>query len=81
MFSVHRLPSGYYHIRGVGLCNWTQPSQWPCEAGEIEACAFPEASPRFLAEVEKESNRLMALAQKARELEEAALAAGYEVAK
>jgi hypothetical protein len=25
-----RLPSGYWHIRGRGPCNWAQPPHWPC---------------------------------------------------
>lgn len=49
--TIKRLPSGYYHIRGQGPCNWTQPRNWPCDAGEIRSAAFPEASREFLAEV------------------------------
>ena len=28
---IKRLPSGYYHLRGTGPCNWAQPV--PCTGG------------------------------------------------
>ena len=49
--SVKRLPSGYWHIRGKGVCNWTQPQWWPCSEQEIRAAAFSEAGESFLEEV------------------------------
>lgn len=48
MISVTRLDSGYYHIRGVGPCNWSQPPRWPCSEEEISKYAFPEASKEFI---------------------------------
>jgi hypothetical protein len=46
--SIVRLPSGYYHIRGKGPCNWTQPPHWPCNDAVIFTHAFPQASIQFL---------------------------------
>lgn len=49
--SIKQLPTGYWHIRGHGGCNWTQPPRWPCDEATIRASAFPEASESFLREV------------------------------
>jgi len=48
---IKQLPSGYWHIRGVGPCNWTQPPIWPCSEALIRRFAFPEASEQFLRSV------------------------------
>ena len=45
---IKRLPSGYYHIRGNGACNWAQPAKFPCAEDELRASAFPEASEEFI---------------------------------
>lgn len=49
--SITRLSSGYWHIRGRGPCNWTQPQTWPAGDDEIRSAAFPQASPDFLSRV------------------------------
>lgn len=46
--TVQRLDSGYYHIRGVGPCNWAQPAAWPCDEATLRAAAHPEASEAFI---------------------------------
>lgn len=46
--TVTRLSSGFYHVRGVGPCNWAQPTTWPCAEEELRRCAFPEASEAFI---------------------------------
>lgn len=43
-----RLESGYWHIRGVGPCNWLQSPGWPTTYEVACAWAFPEASEEFL---------------------------------
>ena len=48
---VKRLPSGYYHIRGNGPCEWAQVPNWPCSESAIRVGAFPEASEQFIREV------------------------------
>lgn len=45
---VERLDSGYWHIRGVGMCNWAQPPHWPCDEATLRAHAFLEASEEFI---------------------------------
>ncbi len=46
--AVHSLDSGYYHVRGVGPCNWAQVPFWPCDEACIRRHAFPEASEDFI---------------------------------
>lgn len=46
--TVKRLSSGYYHIRGVGPCNWAQVPSLPCDEKTLRAHAFPEASESFI---------------------------------
>lgn len=46
--TVRRLSTGYYHIRGVGPCNWAQPPHWPCDEATLQQHTFPEASESFL---------------------------------
>jgi hypothetical protein len=46
--TVRKLSSGYYHIRGQGVCNWAQPQVWPCDEATLRAAAFPEASEQFI---------------------------------
>ena len=46
--TVRRLRSGWYHVRGEGLCDWAQPPQWPCSRGTLRRHAFREASRGFL---------------------------------
>jgi hypothetical protein len=50
ILTTKQLSSGYWHIRGVGPCNWTQPSHWPCSEEMIRSSAHPEASEDFLRE-------------------------------
>jgi len=45
---VRRLPSGYYHVRGRGPCNWSQPPVWPCSDETLRLHAFPQASEAFI---------------------------------
>lgn len=46
---VRRLDSGYWHVRGRGVNNWSQPPCWPASHDELRAHAHPEASEIFLA--------------------------------
>lgn len=46
--NVKQLPSGWWHIRGAGPCNYTQPPTWPCSEEEIRKHAHPEAGDNFL---------------------------------
>ena len=55
--SVKRLPSGYFHIRGKGPCNWAQPPHWPCSEEVFRAHAFVQASETFIIEALKEMER------------------------
>lgn len=57
MITVKQLPSGYYHIRGVGPCNWAQPEFWPCAEYELRASAFPQASDDFIRAALKAAER------------------------
>ena len=57
--TIERLESGYYHLRGHGLCNWCQVPRWPATADEIAAGMFPEAGTEFIAEVQREANRVI----------------------
>lgn len=45
---VNQLESGWWHIRGAGPCNWTQPPCWPATEDQIKSHAFSEASEEFL---------------------------------
>jgi hypothetical protein len=47
--TVKKLDSGYYHVRGVGPCNWSQPPTWPCDESTIRQHAHPESSDEFIA--------------------------------
>jgi len=51
--AVKRLPSGYYHLRGRGPCNWAQPPHWPCDGETLRSHAFPETSEAFLRACER----------------------------
>ena len=51
--TLKRLPSGYWHIRSEGPCNWTQPPSWPCAIEDVRDHAFPQASDEFLRAVER----------------------------
>ena len=46
--TVRQLESGYWHVRGIGPCNWVQPKRWPCDEAELRRSAFPEASEAFI---------------------------------
>lgn len=37
---IKRLPSGYYHIRGEGPCNWAQVQTLPCSEKDLIAWSF-----------------------------------------
>jgi len=45
---VRQLESGYWHVRGVGPCNFSQPPRWPCDEDTIRKHAHPEASDAFI---------------------------------
>jgi len=45
---VKKLTTGYWHLRGYGICNWAQPPTWPCDEETLRAHAFPEASEQFI---------------------------------
>lgn len=48
MIKITKLSTGYYHVRGVGPCNWAQVPHWPADEQTIRAHAFPEASEAFI---------------------------------
>ena len=50
-----RLSSGYWHIRGVGPCNYSQPPHWPCDLDTLKAHSHPEAGEAFLRRAAKVS--------------------------
>ena len=54
--SIRRLSTGYWHIRGKGPCEWTQPPEWPCAEKLIRDSAFPQASEQFLRAVVRLAN-------------------------
>ena len=54
--TIKRLSSGFYHIRGNGPCEWTQPPDWPCSEQVIRKHSFPQASESFIQAAIKESN-------------------------
>lgn len=45
---VTQLSSGYYHVRGRGPCNYSQPPYWPADKETLRQHAHPEASEAFL---------------------------------
>ena len=47
--TVKRFPTGYYHISGAGVCDWSQPPRWPCDEATLRDYACPEASETFIA--------------------------------
>ena len=49
--SIKKLNTGWYHIKGVGPANWTQPPTWPASEDAIRQNAFPQASETFLKQV------------------------------
>ena len=56
--TIRRLDSGYWHIRGVGPCNWAQPPCWPCAEETLRGHAAPGASEEFFATVINEATKL-----------------------
>jgi hypothetical protein len=58
--TITMLDSGYYHIRGRGPCNWSQPPHWPCDRETFRAFAFPEASEQFVDEAMRMADDLLA---------------------
>lgn len=54
---IRRLDSGWWHVRGRGPCNWTQPPVWPASEEQIREHAFPQASEEFLRAALAESIR------------------------
>ncbi len=46
--SVRRLSTGYWHLRGDGPLNWSQPSTWPCLEQELRDAACPGACDEFI---------------------------------
>lgn len=73
VITVKQLPSGYYHVRGNGPCNWAQPPRWPCDEETLRAHTFPEAAEEFIQgalivlEMEAEVDRMFAPASPDRE--------------
>jgi hypothetical protein len=58
--SVKRLDSGYWHLRGIGPCNWAQPPRWPCPDDQApEGSFFGKASGAFKRLVRAENDRLL----------------------
>lgn len=53
------LPSGFWHVRGPGVRNYTQPPSWPCTQDMIRQYAHPEASEEFLRECEQVARDLL----------------------
>lgn len=49
--TIRKIDSGYWHVRGRGPCEWTQPARWPASESEIRESAFPQASEKFLLRV------------------------------
>ena len=47
--TVKRFRTGYYHISGEGVCDWSQPPRWPCDEATLRDYACPEASETFIA--------------------------------
>lgn len=50
MIEAKRLSSGYWHISGIGPCNWAQPPEWPCDEKTLREHTFPWASEDFIFE-------------------------------
>ncbi len=48
LIRVKQLATGYWHVRGIGPCNWAQPPTWPCSEETLREHAFPEASEEFI---------------------------------
>lgn len=48
VITAKKLESGYWHIRGVGPCNWAQPPHWPCSEKVFREHVFPEACEEFI---------------------------------
>ena len=57
MITAKQLDSGYWHIRGNGPCEWSQPPHWPCDEATLREHAFPEASDKFIREASAHSGR------------------------
>ena len=47
--TVKSFRTGYYHISGEGVCDWSQPPRWPCDEATLRYYACPEASETFIA--------------------------------
>jgi len=45
---VKKLDHGPWHIRGVGVCNWSTVPEWPCSEATIRDCAGGEACEEFI---------------------------------
>ena len=54
MITVKQLDSGYWHVRGDGPCEWSQPPHFPCDEKTLREHAFPEASDKFIREAARE---------------------------
>lgn len=50
---VRQLESGYWYVRGKGVCNFSQPPHWPCDAEVLRQHAHPEASDEFIRQAAK----------------------------
>ena len=42
--TVKRFPTGYYHISGEGVCDWSQPPRWPCDEATLRDYAKASGS-------------------------------------
>ena len=45
---VQQLSNGYWHIKGIGPCNWSTVKRWPCCEDTIRDGAGGEASDEFI---------------------------------
>jgi len=50
MIEVTQLSSVYWHVRGLGPCNWSQPQMWPCDEATLRDACHPGASDEFVRE-------------------------------
>lgn len=46
--TIKHLDSGWWHIKGDGPCNWSQPPYWPCSEETLREYMFPQASDEFI---------------------------------
>lgn len=57
--TIRRLSSGWWHVRGRGLCNWAQVPSWPCTDDDLTAGTFEEAGDSFRRTLRRARDRAM----------------------